>query len=73
MSLMPMTQRSRQVDGEAFRSLPPWADSHPRDVALLRGVLDARAVLDRRTIHVADLPAEMEECPECPLQGARSS
>src|SRR5215831_11698728 len=33
-------------------------------VPLLRGILTARAFLDRRTIHVADLQAEKDEYPE---------
>jgi len=58
-----------QVDGAFLRvvahhgpmpSLPFGDDSFP----LIRGISTARAVLDRRTIHVADMQAETAEYPQ---------
>jgi GAF domain-containing protein len=55
----------RQVDGEVLRLV---AHHGPIPISgtlrLSHGTLNARAVLDRRTIHVADLQAETEEYPE---------
>jgi signal transduction histidine kinase/putative methionine-R-sulfoxide reductase with GAF domain len=55
----------RQVDGEFLRRV---AHHGPLPVIgtlpLARGFPLGRAVLDRRTIHVADLQAELEEYPE---------
>src|SRR5262245_40697601 len=54
----------RQVDGEVLRRVAhhgpiPVSDTLP----LSRGVQNGRAVLDRQTIHVADLQAEGDEYP----------
>jgi GAF domain-containing protein len=54
-----------QVDGDAL----PLVAHHgpipvPASLPLMRGVLAGRAVLDRRTIHIADLQAETREFPE---------
>jgi len=55
----------RQVDGEVLRLVAHRGPIPiPGTLPLSRGVLNARAVLDRRTIHVADLQAEGEEYPE---------
>src|SRR5262245_1932811 len=59
-----------QVDGDAIRlvahhgPLPTTAPVGQATVPLTRGVSLARAVLDRQTIHVADLQAEAGEFPE---------
>src|SRR5262245_2515451 len=55
----------RQVDGEALRLVAhhgpiPISEAVP----LSRGVITARAILDRRTIQVADMQAETDEYPE---------
>jgi GAF domain-containing protein len=55
----------RQVDGEVLRLV----DHHgpipiPEAVPLSRGVITARAILDRRTIQVADMQAETDEYPD---------
>src|SRR3989441_6287672 len=57
-----------QIDGERLRvavHTGPIA-SHPvgEGPALVRGTPSGRAVLDRRTIHVADTQAEIDEYPE---------
>jgi signal transduction histidine kinase len=55
----------RQLDGDFVRAV---AHHGPIPVArmlpLTRGHLSGRAVLDRRTIHIADLQVEAEEFPE---------
>src|SRR5262245_21901531 len=55
----------RQVDGEVLRIVGhhgpiPAAGTLP----LTRGLPPARAILDRRTIHIADLLTETDEFPE---------
>jgi GAF domain-containing protein len=55
----------RQVDGEVLRLVGhhgpiPATGTLP----LTRGIPPARAVFDRRTIHIADLQAETDEFPE---------
>jgi len=55
----------RQVDGNVLRIVGhdgpnPLVDT----MVLTRGVVNGRAVLDRRTIHIADWQAETEEYPE---------
>jgi two-component system, NtrC family, sensor kinase len=55
----------RQVDGNVLRIVGhdgpiPLIDT----MALSREVVNGRAVLDRRTVHVADLQAETQEYPE---------
>src|SRR5262245_14565065 len=59
-----------QVDGDLLRLvarhglLPTTAPVGQATLPLIRGVSLARAVLDRQTIHVADLQAETGEYPE---------
>jgi hypothetical protein len=58
------------VDGDVLRlaahqgSIPVTGPVGEGTVPLVRGIFTARAVLDRRTIHVADLQAETDEYPE---------
>jgi GAF domain-containing protein len=57
------------LDGHALRLVGhdgpiPVGPVRKSTLPVLRGILIARAVLDRRTIHVADLQAETEEYPE---------
>jgi signal transduction histidine kinase len=55
----------RKVDGEVFRVVAHHGSIPPVDtLSLTREVVAGRAVLDRRTIHVADLQAETGEYPE---------
>jgi GAF domain-containing protein len=55
----------RQVDGEVLRRVAHHGPIPVSDtLRLSRGVQNGRAVLDRRTIHVADLQAEGDEYPE---------
>src|SRR5262245_23681374 len=61
-----------QVDGDLLRRVAhhgpvPQFDTLP----LTRGVVTGRAVLDRRTIQVADLHAETDEYPEGSRHGLR--
>src|SRR5215470_17005176 len=63
----------RQVDGELLRLVAhhgpiPVDSTWP----LTRGVVVGRAVLERRTIHVADLQAELDAYPEARRVGFRS-
>jgi two-component system, NtrC family, sensor kinase len=55
-----------QVDGDAvLRQVAHHGPiAVPGSLPVTRGVLAGRAVLDRQTIHVADLQAETEEYPE---------
>ena len=56
-----------QVDGDALRLVAHEGPipSHPvGEFPLIRGTTVGRAVLDRRTIHVPDLQAEVDEYPE---------
>jgi signal transduction histidine kinase len=54
-----------QADGESLRLVAHHGPIPPGDaLPLKRGFLIGRAVLERRTIHVADLPAESQEYPE---------
>jgi two-component system, NtrC family, sensor kinase len=55
----------RRVDGNVLRIVGhdgpiPLVDT----MVLTRGVVNGRAVLDRRTIHITDLQAETDEYPE---------
>jgi two-component system, NtrC family, sensor kinase len=43
---------------------PYSVDEQPAKMPLTRGVTSGRAILDRQTIHVADLQAEMGEYPQ---------
>jgi two-component system NtrC family sensor kinase len=43
---------------------PYSVDEQPAKMPLTRGVTSGRAILDRQTIHVADLQAEMDEYPQ---------
>src|SRR5215831_13517803 len=53
-----------QVDGDVLRSVAHHGPiSFPETLPLTRGVLTARAVLDRQTIQVADMQAEADEFP----------
>src|SRR5262245_35643909 len=55
----------RQVDGEVLRLVAHHGPlPTPATLPLSRSFLTARAVLDRRTIHHADLQAEGQEYPE---------
>jgi signal transduction histidine kinase len=55
----------RLVDGEVLRLVAHQGPiSVPEAVPLSRGVITAHAILDRRTIQVADMQAETEEYPE---------
>jgi len=55
----------RQVDGEVLRLVAHQGPIPvPGAVPLSRGVITARAILDRRTIQVADIQAETDEYPE---------
>jgi GAF domain-containing protein len=63
----------RQVDGELLRLVAhhgpiPVDSTWP----LTRGIVVGRAVLERRTIHVADLQAELDEYPEGRRVGIRA-
>src|SRR5262249_24330670 len=59
-----------QVDGDSLRlvahhgTLPTTAPVGQATLPLIRGVSMARAILDRQTIHIADLQAEMGEYPQ---------
>jgi GAF domain-containing protein len=54
-----------QVDGAVLRLVAHHGPIRvPRSLPMLRGVLAGRAVLDRQTIHVADLQAETREYPQ---------
>src|SRR5262249_48366449 len=59
-----------QVDGDSIRlvahhgPLPTTAPVGQSTMPLTRGVTSGRAILDRQTIHVADLQAEMDEYPQ---------
>jgi GAF domain-containing protein len=54
-----------QVDGAVLRLVAHHGSIRvPGPLPMTRGVLAGRAVLDRRTIHVADLQAETREYPE---------
>ena len=54
-----------QVDGDNLRIVAHYGPIPAADtVPLTRGSLLARAVIDRQTIHIADLQAETEEFPE---------
>src|SRR5262249_44672283 len=54
-----------EVDGGALRAIAHHG-SMPQSgrFQLVRGLVNGRAILDRRTIHVADLQAETDEYPE---------
>src|SRR5262249_26487162 len=55
----------RLVDGEVLRLVAHHGPIPvPEAVPLSRGVITARAILDRRTIQVADMQAETDEYPE---------
>jgi PAS domain S-box-containing protein len=51
------------VDGDALRPIAHHGSVTTGSVPLVRDTLNGRAVLERRTIHVADLWAEREEFP----------
>ena len=54
-----------QVDGNDLRIVANHGPIPPvRTLPLTRGIVTGRAVLDMRTIHVADLHAESDEYPE---------
>jgi signal transduction histidine kinase len=54
-----------QVDGDVLRSVAHDGPIPPADILpLTRGVVAARAILDRGAVHVADLQAETDEYPE---------
>jgi len=59
-----------QVDGDAARliahhgPIPTTAPVGEPTLPLTRGVATGRAILDRQTVHVADLQSEMEEYPQ---------
>src|SRR5262249_35389731 len=59
-----------QVDGNSIRLVahrgpgPTTAPVGQSTMRLTRGVTSGRAILDRQTIHVADLQAEMDEYPQ---------
>jgi GAF domain-containing protein len=54
-----------QVDGAVLRQVAHHGPIPvPGSLPMTRGVLAGRAVLDRQTIHVADLQAETDEYPE---------
>src|SRR5262249_6331801 len=54
-----------QVDGDALPLVAHHGPVHTLDsLPLARGVVAGRAILDRQTIHVADLQAERDEYPE---------
>src|SRR5262249_42131302 len=59
-----------QVDGDSIRlvahhgPLPTTAPVGQSTMPLTRGFTSGRAILDRQTIHVADLQAEMDEYPQ---------
>jgi signal transduction histidine kinase/putative methionine-R-sulfoxide reductase with GAF domain len=56
-----------QVDGDGLRLVAHGGPipSHPvGEFPLIRGMTVGRAVLDRRTIHVSDVQAEVDEYPE---------
>jgi putative methionine-R-sulfoxide reductase with GAF domain len=54
-----------QVDGAVLRLVAHHGPIRvPGSLPMMRGVLAGRAVLDRQTIHVADLQAETREYPE---------
>jgi GAF domain-containing protein len=59
-----------QVDGDSIRlvahhgPVPTTAPVGQATMPLTRGVTSGRAILDRQTIHVADLQAEMDEYPQ---------
>src|SRR5215831_8423484 len=54
----------RQVDGDILRLVAHYGPVHVSDTLPLTGTSLGTAVLDRRTIHVADLQAETEWYPE---------
>src|SRR5262245_13085467 len=56
-----------QVDGDVLRIVAHEGPIHStpfRAIPLIRGTAAGRAVLERRTIHVPDLQAEVDEYPE---------
>src|SRR5215813_2340201 len=69
----------RQVDGEVLRLVGHHGPLSTSDtLPLTRGVVTGRVILERRTIHVADLQAETDEYPEgseiaLRLQGIRTN
>jgi GAF domain-containing protein len=56
-----------RVDGRRLHLVAhhgPIPDVGESDIPLVRGTVNGRAVLDQRTVHIADLQAETEEFPE---------
>jgi signal transduction histidine kinase len=53
-----------QVDGGAFRLVAHRGPIPAGTLPLVRGMVTGRAVMERRTVHVADLQAETDEFPE---------
>jgi signal transduction histidine kinase len=53
-----------QVDGGAFRLVAHQGPIAAGTLPLVRGMVTGRAVMERRTVHVADLQAETDEYPE---------
>ncbi len=53
-----------QVDGGAFRLVAHQGPIPAGTLALVRGMVTGRAVIERRTVHVADLQTETDEYPE---------
>ena len=53
-----------QVDGGAFRLVAHQGPIPAGTLPLVRGMVTGRAVMERRTVHVADLQAETDEYPE---------
>jgi GAF domain-containing protein len=53
-----------RVDGDVLRLVGHYGPMPAGDVALLRGTLGGRTVIERRLIHIEDLQNEIEEFPE---------
>ena len=53
-----------QVDGNVFRLVAHHGPIPMATLPLVRGVVAGRSVIERRTVHVADLQAETEDYPE---------
>jgi GAF domain-containing protein len=53
-----------QVDGGVFRLVAHQGSIPAATLPLVRGMVTGRAIMERRTVHVADLQAETDEYPE---------
>src|SRR6516164_7337376 len=53
-----------RVDGDVLRLVAHYGPMPAGDVALHRGTLGGRTVIERRLIHIEDLQNEIDEYPE---------